>query len=82
MAEASKNGGGRFSALTSSASRSQKRDTSSPARMLDASEQKSLREFAKSRIKSGGVAVRESASSRFVVTGGVKRRTVIEKFKD
>lgn len=81
MAKASKIGGGRFSALTSSSSRSQKRDTSSPARMLDASERKSLREFANSRIKSGSVAVRESTSGRFVVIGGVKRRTVVEKFK-
>ena len=50
--------------------------------MLDASERKSLREFANSRIKSGRVLVRESTSSRFVVTGGVQRRPVVDKFKD
>ena len=79
MAEASNIGGGRFSALTSSSSRSPKRDISSPARMLDASERKSLREFANSRIKSGSAVVREGKSGRFAVTGGVQRRTVVEK---
>ena len=68
MAKTSKIGGGRYSVLTSSDSRSPKRDTSSSARMLSASEQKSLRAFANSRIKSGSVVVRESKSGRFVVS--------------
>jgi hypothetical protein len=67
MAPISKTGGGRFSALASNRSPSPKRDTSSPARMLNASERKSLREFATSRIKAGSVTVRETGTGRFVV---------------
>ena len=68
MTNVSKIGGGRFSVLTSSNSRSPKPDTSSSARMLNASEKKSLREFANSRIKSGNVVVHESENGRFVTT--------------
>ncbi len=68
MVMISNSGGGRFSALTSRSSRSQKPDTSSPARMLSASEQQSLREFATSRIKAGSVVVRENKAGRFVVS--------------
>ena len=77
MGKTSKIGGGRYSALTSNDSRSPKRDTSSSARMLNASEQKSLREFAKSRIKAGSVAVRERTSGRFVVSTKVHSHTVV-----
>lgn len=79
MTNVSKVGGGRFSVLTSSNSRSPKPDTSSSARMLNASEKKSLREFASSRIKSGSVVVRESKSGRFVISTGTQRRTVVNK---
>jgi hypothetical protein len=50
--------------------------------MLSASEQKSLREFASSRISSGSVVVREGNSGRFVVTDIAQQRTVGRKRSD
>lgn len=76
MAQTLKIGGGRFSALASTNSPSPKHGTSSPARMLDASEKKSLREFANSRIKSGSVVVRESKSGRYVVSSKAPRNAI------
>ena len=60
MATTSKIGGGRFSALDSSASPNRKPVTSSHARMLTVSEKRSLRDFA-----SKGLAV---VGQKYVVT--------------
>jgi len=46
--------------------------------MLNASEKKSLREFANSRIKSGSVVVRESKSGRFVVSIEAPRNVIVK----
>jgi hypothetical protein len=61
-------GGGRFSVLTSNDMPSPTLGASSPARMLAASERRSLREFAVSRLHAGNVVVRALSSGRFVVT--------------
>lgn len=79
MAKVLKIGGGKFSALASSGSRNPKRDTSASARMLDASERKSLREFANSRIESGSVLIKRDTSGRFVITAGTPHRAVVSK---
>lgn len=68
MGTTSKIGGGRFSVLISNDSQSPKLDTSSPARMLNVSELKSLREFAISRIKAGSVVLSTRKSGRVAVT--------------
>ena len=78
MAQISKIGGGRCSVLDSKSSPSQKPGTSPSARMLNASEKKSLREFANSRIKSGSVVVRESKSGRFVVSSKAPRNVIVK----
>lgn len=60
--------GARFSVLTSNDMPIPKRGASSPARMLAASELRSLREFAVSRLHAGRVVVRALSSGRFAVT--------------
>lgn len=59
--------GGRFSVLTSNDMPIPKRGASSPARMLNASELRSLREFAVSRLHAGSVLVCALISGRFEV---------------
>lgn len=61
-------GRGRFSVLKSSDFPNPALGTSSAARMLAASELRSLREFAVSRLHAGNVVVRALSSARFVVT--------------
>lgn len=60
--------GGRFSVLTSNDFPNPKLGTPVPARMLAASELRSLREFAVSRLHAGSVVVRALSSGRFAVT--------------
>lgn len=59
--------GGRFSVLTSNDMPNPRLGASSTARMLNASELRSLREFALSRLHAGSVLVRALSSGRFQV---------------
>ncbi len=75
MAMTLKIGGGRFSALDSSASPNRKPDISSRARMLTVSEKRSLRDFASEGVVvvSKKYTVTKSGNGRFVFSTTKKK---------